>query len=181
MLAYKGFRRGLICRGYQYFENQWNCTDKARCHERGFHCAENPLDCLVYYPSWGPSEYYLVEAKGDLDEDAVDSKIACTELFLKRKLELVQLLYEGLKYMIKKPGRNWSSVVIAEKGKGHNGYAVVRGKRPIISGRQQGDILVIAKEKAGSEEIEQGAVFIIDGINFHPNIWYDVNGNRVME
>lgn len=119
MLAYKGFRKGLICRGYQYFENQWNCTDKARCHERGFHCAENPLDCLVYYPSWESSEYYLVEAKGDLDEDAVDSKIACTELFLKRKLELVQLLYEGLKYMIKKPGRNWSSVVSAEKGKGH--------------------------------------------------------------
>lgn len=40
---------------------------------------------------------------------------------------------------------------------------------------------MIAKEKADSEEIEQGAVFIIDGINFHPNIWYDVNGNRVME
>lgn len=181
MLAYKGFRRGLICMGYQYFENQWNCTDKARCHEIGFHCAENPLDCLSYYPSWKTSEYYLVEAKGDLDEDAEDSKIACTELFLKRKLEFIQLLYEGLKYMIKKPGRNWSRVVSAEKGEGRNGYAVVRGKSPIICGRKQGDILVIAKEKADSEEIEQGAVFVVDGISFYPDIWYDVNGNIVME
>ena len=84
MLAYKGFRKGLICRGYQYFENQWNCTDKARCHERGFHCAENPLDCLVYYPSWESSEYYLVEAKGDLDEDAVDSKNCVYGTFLEK-------------------------------------------------------------------------------------------------
>lgn len=181
MLAYKGFQRGLICLGYQFYKNRWNCTDKASCQESGFHCAENPLDCLIYYPRWKTSEYYLVEAKGDLDEDAVDSKIACTELFLKRKLEFIQLLYEGLKYMIQKPGRNWSSVVCAEKGESREGYAVVRGKNPIICGRKQGDILVIAKEKAGTAEIEQAAVFIIDGKDFQPAIWYDVNGKTIMK
>ena len=27
-----------------------NITDKANCRANGFHCAENPLDCLSYYP-----------------------------------------------------------------------------------------------------------------------------------
>lgn len=50
MIAYKGFRPGLICRGYQFVMGL-NTTEKANCRENGFHCAENPLDCLSYYSS----------------------------------------------------------------------------------------------------------------------------------
>lgn len=79
MIAYKGFRPGLICRGYQFVMGL-NTTEKANCRENGFHCAENPLDCLSYYSSLEHSEYYIVNAGGDIDEDEHDSKIACTEL-----------------------------------------------------------------------------------------------------
>ena len=47
MIAYKGFRPGLICRGYQFVMGL-NTTEKANCRENGFHCAEDPLDCLSY-------------------------------------------------------------------------------------------------------------------------------------
>ena len=60
MLAYKGFEKGLICRGYQ-FEMGLNITEKANCVENGFHCAENPLDCLTYYSNIKNSEYYIPE------------------------------------------------------------------------------------------------------------------------
>lgn len=50
MIAYKGFRPGLICRGYQFVMGL-NTTEKANCRENGFHCAEDPLDCLSYYSS----------------------------------------------------------------------------------------------------------------------------------
>ena len=79
MIAYKGFRPGLICRGYQFVMGL-NTTEKANCRENGFHCAEDPLDCLSYYSSLEHSEYYIVNAGGDIDEDEHDSKIACTIL-----------------------------------------------------------------------------------------------------
>ena len=97
MLAYKGFEKGLICRGYQFTMGK-NVTDQANCQRNGFHCAANPLDCLYHYPNIYTSEYYLVKAEGDLDEDAYDSKISCTELTILRKLDVEQLILHGLAY-----------------------------------------------------------------------------------
>ena len=79
MLAYKGFHQGLICLDYQ-FSMGLNVTEKANCRANGFHCAANPFDCLSHYPDTAHSEYYLVNAGGDMDEDNIDSKISCTEL-----------------------------------------------------------------------------------------------------
>ena len=66
MISYKGFRPGLICRGYQFVMGL-NTTEKANCRENGFHCAEDPLDCLSYYSSLEHSEYYIVNAGGDIE------------------------------------------------------------------------------------------------------------------
>ena len=43
MIAYKGFNKGLICRGYQFSKGE-NITEEANCAKNGFHSAENPLD-----------------------------------------------------------------------------------------------------------------------------------------
>ena len=47
MIAYKGFRPGMICIDYQ-FQMGLNVTEKANCRQNGFHCAEDPLDCLSF-------------------------------------------------------------------------------------------------------------------------------------
>ena len=56
LIAFKGFDKDLTCtnRGntYQYRLGMWNEEDKANCGINGMHCAENPLDCLSYYPDW---------------------------------------------------------------------------------------------------------------------------------
>ena len=82
MIAYKGFQKYLKCRGFQFQEYGINETEKANCRQNRFHCAENPLDCLCYYPNWKNSVYYIVDASGDLDEDGEDSKISCTNMRL---------------------------------------------------------------------------------------------------
>ena len=64
MIAYKGFKKDLKCRGFQFQEYGINETEKANCRQNGFHCAENPLDCLCYYPNWKNSAYYIVDASG---------------------------------------------------------------------------------------------------------------------
>lgn len=48
MYAYKGFEPDLSCRGYRFVMGK-NVTPEANCASNGFHCAEDPLDCLSYY------------------------------------------------------------------------------------------------------------------------------------
>lgn len=53
MYAYKGFEPDLSCRGYRFVMGK-NVTPEANCASNGFHCAEDPLDCLSYgrrYPA----------------------------------------------------------------------------------------------------------------------------------
>ena len=52
MIAYKGFHPGMVCIGYQ-FQMGLNVTKEANCRQNGFHCAEDPLDCLSYYSDVG--------------------------------------------------------------------------------------------------------------------------------
>ena len=97
MIAYKGFLPGLICRGYQ-FRMGLNVTEKANCAHNGFHCAEDPLDCLRYYGDINHAEYYIVDAGGDIDEDGVDSKISCTELTILKRLRFLDGFFDWSRF-----------------------------------------------------------------------------------
>ena len=173
MIAYKGFEKGLVCRGYQFVMGL-NCTDKANCRENGFHCAEDPLDCLTYYSNMDNSEYYIVNAGGDVHEDGTDTKISCTELTIIKKLSREDLFLHALAFMVDHPKREWSSHVIKDKGSAqYRYYAVVRGKDPVASG-PKGSILAFAKEDADGN-ISQIALAKVDGKKLLPNVWYGVD------
>lgn len=172
MIAYKGFEPGLVCRDYQ-FHLGLNKTDKANCKANGFHCAENPLDCLSYYGDIDRSEYYIVDAGGDIDEDGDDTKIACTELTIIKRLTREDFFLHALAFMSDHPSREMSSHAIRDKAKACSGYAVVRGLDPLACGAKVGDILAIAKEEPGGR-IVQLALFRVDGEKVRPGVWYDV-------
>ena len=172
MIAYKAFRPGLICLGYQFVMGM-NVTDKANCRKNGFHSAENPLDCLSYYP-FKDSEFYLVDAGGDIDEDGTDSKISCTELRILKQLNRKEFFLHALAYMVDHPHREWSSHVKADRAAAHNGFTVVRGPAPLACGKQ-GDYLALAKENPVNGKIEQIALAQVDGETILPDVWYDVN------
>lgn len=173
MIAYKGFKPGLVCLGYQFVMGK-NVTEKANCRANGFHCAENPLDCLTYYADMDKSEYYVVNAGGDLDEDGGDSKIACTELTILKKLTREGFFLHALAYMANRPLRAWSCHVRRGRGEACNGYAVVRGPDPIARGGM-GDILAFAKENSGGKHIERIALARIDGKKLLPDVWYNID------
>jgi len=173
MLAYKAFEPGLVCRGYQ-FKMGLNTTDKANCAKNGFHCAANPLDCLSYYRDMGCAEYYLVNAGGDIDEDNSDSKIACTELTIIKKLSREEFFLHGLAYASDHPLLKWSSHVSKERAEARCGYAVVRGIDPIAKGNV-GDIIALAKEEPHTQKIVELAVTRIDGEKTRAGIWYGVD------
>jgi hypothetical protein len=130
LIAYKGFNSKLACRDYQFVMGL-NVTEKANCRENGFHCAENPLDCLSYYSNMDASVYCIVNAGGDIDEDGSDSKIACTELTIIKKLTREEFFLHGLAYMADHPSQQWSGYVMKNSAKASYGYAVVRGLDPV--------------------------------------------------
>ena len=110
MYAYKGFEPDLSCRGYRFIMGK-NVTPEANCASTGFHCAEDPLDCLTYYSDMDRSIYCLVQPCGDIDEDDRDSKIACTELTILRQLTRKEFFLHALAYMVDHPGRKVSGKV----------------------------------------------------------------------
>ena len=173
MIAYKGFDPGLICRGYRFVMGL-NTTDKANCRANGFHCAEDPLDCLTYYSDMNHAEYYLVNAGGDVDEDDIDSKISCTELTILRKLNKTEFFLHALAYMVDHPKRKANGKVSAETGKATCGYAIVRGVDPRACGNK-GDILAFAKEDPKSKRIIQIGLTEVDGVKVLPGKWYDID------
>ena len=173
MIAYKGFNKGLICRGYQFHPGE-NITAEANCAQNGFHSAENPLDCITYYGNIKDSVYCIVEVTGDMDEDDRDSKIASTELRIIKQLTLEELFLHALAFMVDHPKRTWSDQVSKDRATARGGFAVVRGSDPIAQGKL-GDILAFAKERKDSSEIEQVALARVDGKDILPTVWYGID------
>ena len=172
MIAYKAFKTGLNCRGYQ-FHMGLNTTDEANCAQNGFHCAANPLDCLSYYSMCDQTEFYIVNAGGDIDEDNCDSKIACTELTILKKLDLWDFVVHALAYLFDHPRMKVNEYVSREYGEACRGFAIVRGKEPKARGKA-GDILALAKESADGEEIIQLGMARVDGKQVLASVWYDI-------
>ena len=151
-----------------------NCTEQANCTKNGFHCAEDPLDCLTYYSNMDRSEYYIVNAGGDVHEDGTDTKISCTELTIIKKLSRMDFFLHALAFMEDHPKREQSSHVTRDKADaGSRGYAVVRGIDPIACGGI-GSILAFAKED-DTGNIVQVALAEVDGERILPNVWYGVD------
>ena len=173
MYAYKGFEPDLSCRGYRFVMGK-NVTPEANCASNGFHCAEDPLDCLSYYGDMNRSIYCLVQPGGDIDEDDRDSKIACTELTILRRLTRKEFFLHALAYMVDHPGRKVSGKVQREHSTSRNGYAIIRGKTPVACGKL-GDILAFARERRETEAICQIAVVEVDGEKILPDVWYDID------
>lgn len=165
--------RGKCARRYQ-LKMGLNVTEQANCQANGFHCAANPMDCLRYYGDFQNSEYYLVRPCGDLDEDAVDSRISCTQLWVLRKLEPQEFFLHALAYMADHPQMPDGCDVKRERAQAWNGYAVVRGKHPRAKGKL-GDILAFAREAVNGPKIEHLSLCVIDGKERLPDVWYDDN------
>lgn len=156
--AYKAFDMDLSCTSggnrFQYSTEGWNEEPEANCVRNGFHCAENPLDCLTYY-KWGSCRMFEVEADGDIDEDAVDSKISCTRLRLVRELDLQSYMIACAEYMRLHPARKMkthSGIITSIYDRGiaqEDGGIIVRGIKPRVMAAKGAIIVLISEDSDG--------------------------------
>ena len=94
MKGYKGFNKGLICRGKKYEENTVFEESNAEICRSGMHFCENPFDVLTYYPFVSDNaelnEFAEVESLAEVETD--DEKKFCTKkLKVGKKLDIVGL------------------------------------------------------------------------------------------
>ena len=105
MKGYKGFEKGLVCRGKQYAENTVFEEEEAVICESGMHFCENPFDVLDFYGfvnnNGELNEFAEVEA---LDEPKTDGRKKFTTKKLKvgAKLGISGLVNAFVDFIFKK-------------------------------------------------------------------------------
>ncbi len=172
MIAYKAFEKGLKCRGLQYKVGKINKFKGAKCVREGAHCAENPLDMFMYYPDIETSEYWIVICGGDINEDGCDSKISCTELTLKRRLEIAEIAIAALIYQKEHPDRQaWRGDEYIKSGY----FKLCKGENPVLSGKK-GEWLGFAKKTESGYEI---SAFPVDAVHIKEKVKYNSDGQEV--
>lgn len=188
MKAYKGFTKELTAtRGkgvFQFAIGETVRTEKSKTVASGFHCCENPFECLTYYPLGDENRYLIVEAAGDIDEDGYE-RIACTELTPIKELTIAEFALHGMKYMIEHPMRgNWEkrgNGVLVQKevaeGSGNDFIVIARGDFPEAKGRE-GQIIGLIKEQ-GTGEIIDAKLFIVS--KEQDGKWFTVNNRKIEE
>lgn len=94
MKGFKGLRKDLSCRDFQYeIGKSYETTKEVRCCKTGFHMCPKPLDVFKYYAPVH-SRYCVVEGSGDMDKSY--DKIACSKMTIKREMTLEDLYVEAL-------------------------------------------------------------------------------------
>ena len=105
MKGYKGFHKGMICRGKQYTENTVFEESEANICKNGMHFCENPFDVLDYYDFMDYNgefnEFAEVEALDEVKTD--DYQKYCTKkLKIGAKLSLIGFVKACVDFVIEK-------------------------------------------------------------------------------
>ncbi len=193
MRAYKGFTSEIVsvlgngnekaCTfkpGRTYYEKQ------SKTAREGYHCCENPFDCLGYYELNGKNRFFEVEAAGDIDEDGM-SRIACTKLTLVKELSRLEFVMAGIQYMIEHPLRSgwqqhyYNVTVQGDEAEaaGEGGVAIARGRNPKVKGPEGSILALLVEDEAGY--IVEAKIFIPQKDKGNADVWCRVGNDRKVE
>lgn len=182
MRAFKGMSPDMTARlgmgRFQFKVGETYEEKSSKTVRSGFHCCENPFECLSYY-RLGIDRFFEVEAAGDIDEDD-DERIACTKITIVKELTIGEFALEGMKYMINHPEHKWQQnrvgVVVTEVGAEATLIAISRGSDPMAKVAKGGIIGLIRETGEGI----QAAVMMKAGGRNKPckeDTWYRLTEN----
>lgn len=184
MIAYKAFDKSLrAVRGKGSFQFELGKTyeeSECKCAENGFHCAENPLDCLRYYSEMS-ARFFIVEAAGDINQDGAGTRISCTRLTLKKEINRIQLAAGACLYMEKYPDRKWEGEYAKrEEGRARRkgDFIIARGKHPAAAG-VKGSYLFLIQEEKLTNCIKGIYPIEVDGEQYREDTYYHIRRGRV--
>lgn len=105
MKGYKGFRKGLICKGKQYAENTVFEEEEAVICKNWMHFCKNPFDVIDYYgfvdENGHMNEFAEVEALAETDTND-DKKYCTTKLKVGAKLSFAGFVKTCVDFVLEK-------------------------------------------------------------------------------
>ena len=94
-IYYKGFDKGMRCRGFQYEEGKTYETDTAKLCNAGFHACECPLDVFGYYSPTDDKgnlqKFHEVELDDISNERDDDTKVCAKKITIGAELNFLGL------------------------------------------------------------------------------------------
>ena len=192
MKGYKGFNKGLVCRGKQYAENTVFEENEAVICEKGMHFCENPLDVLDYYPllndNAGTNEFCEVET---LDEPLTDDnkKFVTRKLKIGTRLSFSAFVKAAIDFVFEKTQEDNGSGDSAKlASSGDYAKLASSGKKSVVCGIGYNNI---AKAARGSwitlaEYDNNGRVVFVrteyvDGKKIKADTWYKLKNEEFVE
>ena len=91
MKAYKGFKKDMTCRGFQFEEGKAYHEDTAVFCESGFHACLDPLDCLRYYDPCD-SVYHEVEIDNVSEQREDDTKVVAKDIKIGSRISIKDIV-----------------------------------------------------------------------------------------
>ena len=204
MKGYKGFRKGLICKGKQYAENTIFEESEADICVNGMHFCKNPMDVLDHYPLIDDNgemcEFAEVEA---LDETLTnDEKKYCTKkLKIGARLSLAEFIKAGFDVTYQQIKEEVDNV--SEKENVVDNATLAGGNRATLAGgdwsklaggkhtimisendsKAKGGIgsLIVMVERNNEGEIVNYKAIQIDGDTYKEDTWYQLEEGEIKE
>ena len=99
MKAFKGFNKGLQCRGFQYQVGGSYAEEAADLCSAGFHACESPLDVFSYYSPGQGSRYCEVELIDPSDQKGDDSKRVARKIKIGAEIGVPGLVKAHIDYV----------------------------------------------------------------------------------
>lgn len=183
MIAFKGFTKELTGHGgYRFEAGKTYEEPRSKTVSGGFHCTENPFECLTYFPLGSDNRYFMVEASGDIDEDEHE-RIACTKITLLKELSMKEFVGHGMMYMVQHPNRNnWKQnrrlLRVQEEqavAESQEHIAIARGEKPKVKGKVGSILGLILEPEPGV--ITGAKLFVCE----KENAWYTLHDSRELE
>ena len=97
MKAYKGFKKDMTCRGFQFEEGKAYHEDTAVLCESGFHACLDPLDCLRYYDPCD-SVYHEVEIDNVSEQREDDTKVVAKDIKIGSRISIKDIVKESIDF-----------------------------------------------------------------------------------
>ena len=198
MKGYKGFGKGLVCRGKQYAENTVFEEYDAEICQSGMHFCALPHQVFSYYAPSENHEFAEVEALDDPVTDD-DAKYCSKKLRIGAKNSVFDMVkasvcafFERVNFAGKiaeatqvdgaANAGDWGAAIARKKGKasvGRNGIAAVIGNGGNVSGKV-GAILLLVDTDDDGNTLDFAAVKV-DGETIKENTWYKLESGKIVE
>lgn len=190
MTVFKATNADMACTmgegTFQYRLGVPATADSSQCGRTGLHACEYVLDCAGYYGLGGGSRFFLAEARGDIAEDGVDTRISCTELTLVQELTRREIAAQAVLYMLRHPKRGgWQAhghLFEAKEGcaaaEGPDAIAIARGSCPSAKGPMGSHLGLVREDGSG---ITDARILTVGRHGIKPDTWYTVRDGMPVE